>query len=637
VARARCGQRARPLAAAGQAALIAAATAVIAGCVSMPTGGAVRSSVIQAGTGQGQDYIQPDQASPGQDWTPKEIVSGFLNASASFAGEHAVAREYLTPAASSRWQPGWSVTVFGGVDGPDVALAPDSGTAGTGTTGTGSKASATVAVTGTVLANLNGSGQYVTASGAQAEKSARPKEFTLVKVDGQWRISRLPANLLLTESDFSRVYQPRDLYFFDPAKKVLVPEPVFVPLEATRTDLVNGLVNALASGPGDWLSGATTTAFPPGTKLLTDVTLDGSTATVNLGGAAAKASAVILQEICAQLLWTLAGSSQYQPSIQSVALEINNQPRTLSGSQVQSAGSYQSYVPIAPAPATWYYTNAHGAVLKLTGAAAQGIPVPGQAGTGHVPLKSIAVAPDGQYVAGLSADGTTVYVAALKSGAVLTRRLSGGRYTSLSWSRNNSDGTDDLWVAGNDGISMLDVQDGVAVQVAVGSGADPVTGTITSLRVAPDGVRVAMIVRNGASSQLMLGAIVQTAADSALPSSVRGKPVGGQQVSIPGVVSIGPSAANFTSLTWYNADNLMALNETSAGPVPTEVPVNGSAVSPSPAVSGATSLTAAGAVNAAKAASSLVVGLPQGKLGIFTTLGQSPSMTVDGLYPAYPG
>jgi hypothetical protein len=134
----------------------------------------------------------------------------------------------------------------------------------------------------------------------------------------------------------------------------------------------------------------------------------------------------------------------------------------------------------------------------------------------------------------------------------------------------------------------------------------------------------------------MLGAIVATAADSA-PSSVRSKPAGGQQVSIPGVVSIGPSAADFTSLTWYNADNLMAVNQTSTGLELTEVPVNGSAVSTSPAVSGATSVTAAGAVNAAKAASSLVVGLPQGKLGVFATLGQAPSMTVGGLDAAYPG
>jgi hypothetical protein len=145
-----------------------------------------------------------------------------------------------------------------------------------------------------------------------------------------------------------------------------------------------------------------------------------------------------------------------------------------------------------------------------------------------------------------------------------------------------------------------------------------------------------MIVQIGVSSQLMLGAIVATAADSA-PSSVRAKPTSGQQVSIPGVVSIGPSAADFTSLTWYNSDNLMAVNQTSTGLELTEVPVNGSAVSTSPAVSGATSVTAAGAVNAAKAASSLVVGLPQGKLGVFTTLGQAPSMTVDGLYAAYPG
>jgi len=48
---------------------------------------------------------------PGQGWKPQQIVSGFLAASASFAGNHSVARQYLIPQKARSWSPGWAVTV----------------------------------------------------------------------------------------------------------------------------------------------------------------------------------------------------------------------------------------------------------------------------------------------------------------------------------------------------------------------------------------------------------------------------------------------------------------------------------------------------------------------------------------------
>ena len=45
-----------------------------------------------------------------------------------------------------------------------------------------------------------------------------------------------------------------------------MPDPVYVPVQATTASLMDGLVNDLITPPGDWLSGgATTTAFPPKT------------------------------------------------------------------------------------------------------------------------------------------------------------------------------------------------------------------------------------------------------------------------------------------------------------------------------------------------------------------------------------
>src|SRR5215472_6310565 len=90
------------------AALAAAVAAV--GCSTVPTSGPVQ----QVGAGQvgiSQENPQPIPVPPGPGWTAKQIVSGFLAASASFAGDHAVAREYLDSIAQRDWKPGWAVTV----------------------------------------------------------------------------------------------------------------------------------------------------------------------------------------------------------------------------------------------------------------------------------------------------------------------------------------------------------------------------------------------------------------------------------------------------------------------------------------------------------------------------------------------
>jgi hypothetical protein len=575
----------------------AALTVLLAGCVSVPTSGHVQAvNVTQGGASQGQGYLQPIPAPPGPNWAPQQIVSGFLAANASFASNHGVAREYLTASASRAWQPGWAVTVFGQEPAinhvssvPELARSPSPTTV--------------VDVSGPVLGNLSGSGQYAISSAASGPTH---EQFILVKNNGQWRISELPRSLLLTEAEFRRVYQSRNLYFFDPASQVLVPDPVYVPQEATPTDLVTRLVQALLTPPTGWLLSAAQTAFPPGTRLLNngEVSLDGGTAIVNLGGAAAGASQTELQQLSAQLLWTLAGPSADQPAIQSVELEINGAPRTLpgSGSPVQGIGLYSGQVPSAAAHGSFYYADTKGAVRSLSGTAQadapQGALVPGQAGTGQTPLAGIATSPDGRYLAGLAPDGSAVYTAKLAKGAPLQQRMT-GHFTSLSW-----DSHDNLWAAGDNGVA------GVGDSLPPGD-------RVTVLRVAPDGVRCAMIVTGGGGSQLMLAAIVHPA----------------QQQAYLGVpVQISSQNVHFTALTWYDADHVIALSQRSSGPVLDEVAVNGEMLSPVPAEQGTVSITADGPSNP------VVAGLSNGQMVTLASLGGLWSGAVGtGRDPAYPG
>ena len=56
-----------------------------------------------------------------------------------------------------------------------------------------------------------------------------------MKTGGQWRISSAPSELLLTQDQFADDYELRNLYFFDPSNHYLVPDPVYVPLQASAS------------------------------------------------------------------------------------------------------------------------------------------------------------------------------------------------------------------------------------------------------------------------------------------------------------------------------------------------------------------------------------------------------------------
>ena len=623
----------RWLARAWRTCLAAGLAASVAGCVGMPNSGSPGTfSATPRDTSQDSNFIGAVPSGPQPDWSPAEIVTGFLNATASFPAYSTIARQYLASSAAKTWNPGWSVRVVDQINPPQAEISTDGH-------------AATVDVSGTVQASFDGTGQYVGAQQGRREGQTAEQHFTLVKQGKQWRITNPPKNRMLTQPDFAQAYKPQDLYFYDSTGQVLVPDAVFVPTGTSLASLATNLVTALLANPQPvWLQGNPTppavTAFPDhSTAKDIDVTVDGTTATVNLTGAAASADPADRQQMAAQLVWTLTGQPGSPPNIQAVQLEFKGKPWTpgtppCPGTSGESPTLKQAMYecknpyPLTASP-TFYYvangqawsrcaseaqvtTGAVGSVLPVfsrTGvvtlnrgcpysvqATSQASP-PGQPRT-TPPLSMVATSPDGKYLAGVGLGGNTVTIWA--SGAAKpnsTLPMTG--VTAISWDRR-----DYLWVAQGD-ITTMVLQGGSdsSNHNQISNGFP--SGKILGLSIAPDGVRIAAIVRADSGPEVELAAI-----NSGKPGSgSSANPL--QRTSIGLTVQLGPNIPNPIALTWYDADNLLVLDGAGDQTSLWEVPVDGQPATKLPGVlPGAISITANSARNA------LVVGMTQNRMEV---------------------
>ena len=604
-----------PVPVGGRTAVAALTMAVVAaGCATVQANGPVQEvGSAQNGLSQEQEYSQPIAVGPESGWKPTQIVDGFLAASASFPGDHQVAKEYLDPAAQAAWHPGWAVTVVRGrptttSTGPLPKSVPNQ-----------SGMRAQVKVTGLPVATITGSGQYQVYSGS----STKSYDFSLVSVNGQWRIDGLPTSqgLLLTENDFQHVYQPRDLYFLSQSGNTLVPDPVFVPEQATNTELATGLVKALLQDPTGWLAGAAVTGFSAQAQPIGQVRIDGQNATVNLGGEhgkPAKADQRQLEQMAAQLAWTLASGPT---PVQSVELELNNQPKRIRGILYQDPQTYQDWMPAQRPGSGLYFVGTNGTVQNLSGVGQAGAgqgeratTVPGQAGSADAPpLSSIAISPKGPSFAGIAAGGAAVYFGALGRGAALKRwRPTSGSCTSVSW-----DTRGDLWITAGGSVWMLPPNGGSAALVVLPV---PPGANVTDFMVAPDGVRVVMIVHDGPSSHVEVGAITHS-----------GQAVTMQQQP----VTIGAGIPQPDALAWYGTDDVVVLADSgsSSSAQLYEVPLNGGPPTIIAAPGAPVSVTALSPVGSA---ADIAVGLPGGKIMVSTGLGAFQPTRAAGQFPAYP-
>ena len=604
------------------AAITAAAAA--AGCATVPSGGAPQK--VKGESSQVQAYVRPLPPPPPQsNWTEQEVVVGFLHASASYSVDPAAARAYLVRPLRKSWRPG-AVTVVAPPTASDFTMPPPP----QANPGHQAAALPQVRFTGQRIATLSDSGQYLYQPGSS------PYTFTLKKVGSVWLINHVPPGvLLLTQADFHDVYQPRNLYFFSHSGE-LMPDPVYVPLQVGDTppnsSMATGLVNGLLTDRGSWLSAVTHTAFPLGTKLLGPVTLHNQTAQVNLSGAAvSRASAVAIQNMYAELKATLL-SSAYSPAIaKSVALSINGHLK-YTGVQLDLGVLIPPVIPAVPEPV--FFRTSSNVISEPRPGTGSPVPVtvPGQIAPGKI--SAFAAAPeeqkpqqDGQQlaVASQSASGHGCALSVGRAGSTTPFRTyqlsqSGGSCTSVSWDNNGS-----IWAVAGSRIWVLRQRSTqpVAVSPPVVPGISQTGSRILALRMAPDGVRAALLMQTSTGNRIVLAAVSYHG--SSVSSS---KPAANDNsVAFGPSIAVGSGLRKPVALSWFDPYNLVVL----ANSAIYEVPLTGAAGQQlGPAPTGADALTTDG--------TELVVGTSQNQIwkSSAKVINWTPP-SIAGSGPAFPG
>ena len=504
-----------------RAAGAAAALGLLAGCggvpgsikAQVPTSGPIEQGA-QVGVQQEDQFIRVIAREPRPGMSETEVVQGFLDASASFDGDHAVAREYLTPEASSRWNTNAGVTIYAGA--PDFLEL-------------GSNVTVTAAEAGTIASNgrfsVSGPG------GAVAET------FGLSQVDGEWRIRQVPKGLLLSQSDVDRAFRSFAVYFFNPTYDTLVPDPRMVPV--IGPGLATTLIRQLLAGPSDWLQPAVRTGFPAGVGLNIDsVPIDSGVARVDLTTSVRLADDRTRQAMSQQIVWTL----KQLPEVQAVEITAGGQPLIVPGvTTPQPRDSWPEVDPNAIAAGASGYAARPEGVVRLSADAVS--PVPGGAGSGEQVFVDIAVSSDFTSIAGIDTVGG-VWAGRMDIGASLIQVREPGAATGIAYDRQS------VWVVdANEGLLSIGVNGTVEAVTVTGLGK---RAQLISAVPSRDGTRAALIVRRGPRTSLLLARIVRTAESSA-------------RITVDAPLRVESTLAEVADVAWSGADTLAVLGNESAG------------------------------------------------------------------------
>lgn len=481
------------------AASVAVMSAVmLAGCVSIPSSGAVNagnSAVVDENPEF--DIIAPG---PKVDGTPQEIVQGFMDAAVSPGNNYRVAREFLTQAFADEWQADAAATIH--VGKREFSAIDDS----------------SMVVEVTPVASLTAGGQYAVSE----SRAAIPLPYRLEQVDGQWRISEAPPGVVIDETNFASVFRKHALYFFDSEYRYLVPDLRWF---AGRDSVQTSIVKALLTGPAEWLDPGVVSAFPDGVRLDPDaVPVDGTVASVDLSGAAFD-DLLTVQRMQEQLDASLVGKVR---NVFRVTLSLNG----LEQDVPDLPGQVVVNPRVAQRPVV--YDGASFGYLATSG---EGIePIPGvSAEVEELAPIGAALGPDADSAAVLSAGGVSLVLAG-EAPVLLDPRadlvvpaIDGAGYV---WSVPRGS-PDELVVFAPDGADLpLDVPWG-------GS-------SIAAIEVSRDSTRVIVLLGDGARTQFVVASIERDA---------EGRPVALGPVAL----RLADTAGTPLDVAWLDASNVASL------------------------------------------------------------------------------
>ncbi|MGI5269303.1 LpqB family beta-propeller domain-containing protein [Nonomuraea sp. CA-218870] len=506
----------------------------VAGCAVIPVGGPF--PVDEAGSGDSVTvpFQRMVAVAPQPDWGPQQVVEGLLAAMAAYHDDPSVLPGYLTEEARRVWKPDGAITVidnsfrFG-------ELIEDK-----------EKRETAVTVQGNKIAQINEDDTYVPVSRSDDPKITR--QFTLVKdASGAYRVNGLQQGLLLTDADVRRAYRPTNLYYLngssgaDPQPDRLVVDRVRLRIDPDKS-FAQTIIERLIEGPTSALQGAVGNEFPDGVRVRW-IRSSEDRVLINVSGPFNPLS-TFTQGIQAQLRASLSSNNLANGRTLEVLLD---------GEQFFSSGSLT--VP-ANLPESWlgsedkqvFYTS-DGAVFILA-PDGEGHPVTGPAGQPSEGYTGFAISKDRDRIAARSAAGG-IWVTRHSPDGRWQESIPGPDLTDPSWHRDGS-----LWTFDrrNDAV--------IRSHPVVGRGPERIAAPalrgqdVTSLRMARDGVRVAVTVGD---SEVQVGALTGGGGNAMLSNFQTLTTVsGGDEI---------------VDIAWSDGGHLLVLVQTKAGQFVNEINV----------------------------------------------------------------
>jgi len=507
--------------------LLVVMSALLTGCglgtgaftAQVPTDGPIEAGQLVSNTSADQ-FIRVIARPPRDGMSPTEIVQGFLESSASFDSNHAVARSYLTSEAAGEWDPSAGVSVYDGV--PTLV-----------------EAGAAVLFSATLSGRIAENGRYeVEDPGAQLQRS-----FFLTARDGEWRINLAPTGLLLSNFDVNRAYRSFPLYFFNPSFQTLVPDARLIPVIGPA--LGTTLVQRLIEGPNEWLRPAVRTGFPAGVALAVDaVPIENGVARVNLNASATLANDPARVALSQQIVWTL----RQLPEVQFVEISVNGTPLSVPGtSSPQPRDAWPEVDPGGlPSDSVGYASTGVGVVRLTTNG---NFAVPGGFGVVDDALTRFAVSTDGKRALGLTSGGdllagNLLIGSSLDVTAPVDPALSG--LQSMAF-----DGATTTWIVNENGVPAALLATGETFEIEINGleQGDFVQSVIPSR----DGTRAAITVTNETGSVLLLARVS------------RPTPANVTRIQLQKPLRVESKLGSVTGVAWSSANTIAVIASETAG------------------------------------------------------------------------
>ncbi|MDI3193100.1 LpqB family beta-propeller domain-containing protein [Pseudarthrobacter sp. AL07] len=447
---------------------------LLASCARIPTAGPVGKSAEGSAGNVNAPVFLP--AAPQAGATPENIIDYFYRAGTGYEGDYAVAREYLTQAASVSWKPDQRSLVY-----------REAKVVGTGVDNVYNyqlDVSYSVDVDGVATQMPEGTIENIPA--------------TLTQVDGEWRISAIPDGTAIPEETFKVIYGAYPIYFYDPSFTYAVPDVRWF----IKNKTVKAMTSALLAGPAPYLRGAVVSAFPSGIKLAREsVPVVSGAAQVDL---TAKELTEASTEDRLRMQTQLALTFRSQPDVVNVELHANQDLV-----RVEDNGSVLPPVRDKNVPVREIAVSGNELVRYENNRVS---PLPGMQPVSSLGPRYPAESPVSQTVAFLNDSRTTLYsmVPGQPARALTTRAtITHPSFSLYDW----------VWAAGPGATGGTEVVAYRPIGVAEGAAVPTVTLTpswlagriVKELRISREGVRALVISEHNGKTKVQIAGIIRNA------------------------------------------------------------------------------------------------------------------------------